>query len=467
MPNHLGSTKIIRLVGHEHNIPNIDFDETGKFIASASIDSTCKIWDITTKQVVTEKRAGQRHSRFSEQDTWCWSVKFIKPGNFKYAVCSDKQVVKTFLHRIDQGRSTSLSNMGLCHSATHPAFPMNMSRIFDLDANDIDFTIYENEGDELMDEARWDEALLAQENDYMEEVYERQRQEDDANYNNGGAPFVQDRVDTDGSVGAELITPNTREVPDEQVQQQNSNFRRLPVSEETSNSGWTIINNPIPSDPSGWGNHISAIPIPPDSSESSGPEATRFELPSSRSVSRMGPWCDRDTFDSESEEEEMSEPEELPTNDISSVPSYCIPNIIRTTSSSSLSKMQKKMESRKKKSKKVKKKNSMGQYLMITTGKDVALASTTIPHMKRIRVEHNIISKVDIRSDPLLTASERINMVEWLPELELFVAAGQNGTVALMRVIQIDLDGEKQCCIFNNEHYLPNDVLQSTPLYGQ
>ncbi|CAO3649318.1 unnamed protein product [Mucor hiemalis] len=57
-------------------------------------------------------------------------------------------------------------------------------------------------------------------------------------------------------------------------------------------------------------------------------------------------------------------------------------------------------------------------------------------------------------------------MVEWLPELELFVAASQKGTVALMRVLQVEFEGGEQGCIFNNECYLPTDVLQATPLYG-
>lgn len=110
---------------------------------------------------------------------------------------------------------------------------------------------------------------------------------------------------------------------------------------------------------------------------------------------------------------------------------------------------------------------NLGEYVMVTTGKDVTLMSTTTPKMSRIRAEHNMIQKVDVRSDQLLSVLDRISMVEWLPELELFVAASQKGTVALMRILQVEFEGGHQACIFNNEAYLPSNVLQSTPLYGK
>jgi hypothetical protein len=111
--------------------------------------------------------------------------------------------------------------------------------------------------------------------------------------------------------------------------------------------------------------------------------------------------------------------------------------------------------------------DNLWEYLMVTTGKDLALLSTTIPRMNRIRAEHDMIKKVDVRSDQLLSVLDRISMVEWLPELELFVAASQKGTVALMRILQVEFEGGQQACIFNNEAYLPSNVLQSTPLYGE
>ncbi|KAI7867613.1 WD40-repeat-containing domain protein [Mucor mucedo] len=67
--NLLGKELKIELVGHEHNIPNIDFSETGKYLASASIDQTCRVWDITTRKVVTQKKTPSV-AHADEYDQW-------------------------------------------------------------------------------------------------------------------------------------------------------------------------------------------------------------------------------------------------------------------------------------------------------------------------------------------------------------------------------------------------------------
>lgn len=66
--NILGSQSKVELVGHENNVPNIDFSESGRYIASASIDQTCKVWDITTQQVVTQRRLVNLNE--PEHDSW-------------------------------------------------------------------------------------------------------------------------------------------------------------------------------------------------------------------------------------------------------------------------------------------------------------------------------------------------------------------------------------------------------------
>ncbi|CEJ01459.1 hypothetical protein RMCBS344292_15486 [Rhizopus microsporus] len=103
---------------------------------------------------------------------------------------------------------------------------------------------------------------------------------------------------------------------------------------------------------------------------------------------------------------------------------------------------------------------------MLSTAKDIVLMRTTLPKMTKVRQESDIISKVDVRADRLLYLLDRITMIEWIPELELFVTASQKGTVALTRILQLELEDGRQTCVFNNEYYLPIDVLQTTPLYG-
>lgn len=53
--NFLKSQAKVELVGHENNIPNIDFNESGRYLASSSIDQSCRVWDITTQKVVTQR----------------------------------------------------------------------------------------------------------------------------------------------------------------------------------------------------------------------------------------------------------------------------------------------------------------------------------------------------------------------------------------------------------------------------
>jgi WD40 repeat protein len=40
------------LLGHADNIPDIDFDDTGQYLASASIDQTCRIWNVKSGECI-------------------------------------------------------------------------------------------------------------------------------------------------------------------------------------------------------------------------------------------------------------------------------------------------------------------------------------------------------------------------------------------------------------------------------
>lgn len=59
---------MIQLEGHEHNIPFIDFNETGQYIASVSIDATARVWDICSKQMVSCHKVPAHRNQ--DQDTW-------------------------------------------------------------------------------------------------------------------------------------------------------------------------------------------------------------------------------------------------------------------------------------------------------------------------------------------------------------------------------------------------------------
>ncbi|CAO3638913.1 unnamed protein product [Mucor fragilis] len=470
-PNYLGTTEKIELEGHEHNIPNIDFSETGRYIASVSVDTTCRIWDISTRRMVTHKRSS---SRQHSQDAWCWSAKFIKPGNFKHVVCSDQDISKLYQQRVHQGRSTCLASLGLCHSATNPAFPINVSRVFDLEEEDIDFEIYEGEGEGELDDDEWDNRLMEEEDNYMEEVYERQRMEDELEYNFGDqdqdpdeAPEIihpasqqddndnEDEYETDGEEDYGLDDDD-----DDGPAQWTLSLTSATVERPRTEAEWaaTITNTSSDANVDGWGDPLPAVAGQDSASITDDNNGWGITTDDNNG------WGTTTDSNEATQMEEDTEPEAGALSGTNSPP-YCIPNVIRTTSSSS-SIPHLIPTTTTETPNPVPKKKHLGEYVMITTGKDVMLASTTLPRMNKIRVEHGMINRADIRSDQLLSVLDRINMVEWLPELELFIVASQKGTVALMRLLQVEFEDGHQECLFNNEHYLPINVLQSTPLYG-
>ncbi|KAJ3410068.1 hypothetical protein HDV05_004113 [Chytridiales sp. JEL 0842] len=61
------------LVGHQHNIPCIDFNSNGDFLASCSIDGSCRIWNVNTGECLYEIFSGDRQK-------WNWSVRFVPRG---------------------------------------------------------------------------------------------------------------------------------------------------------------------------------------------------------------------------------------------------------------------------------------------------------------------------------------------------------------------------------------------------
>ncbi|KAI9013947.1 WD40-repeat-containing domain protein [Phycomyces nitens] len=54
--NVLKEKESIDLIGHEHNIPTIDFSDSGKYIASCSIDRSCRIWDLAKEKTIAKRK---------------------------------------------------------------------------------------------------------------------------------------------------------------------------------------------------------------------------------------------------------------------------------------------------------------------------------------------------------------------------------------------------------------------------
>ncbi|KAI9366767.1 WD40-repeat-containing domain protein [Zopfochytrium polystomum] len=55
----LGGVETAELVGHSHNVPCINFTDDGKYLGSCSIDGTCIVWNVRTRQSVSILSIGE------------------------------------------------------------------------------------------------------------------------------------------------------------------------------------------------------------------------------------------------------------------------------------------------------------------------------------------------------------------------------------------------------------------------
>ncbi|KAI9344917.1 hypothetical protein BDR26DRAFT_917034, partial [Obelidium mucronatum] len=81
----LGGPTILQreLIDHENNIPNIEFSKCGKFLASVSIDSSCRLWRLDTGECIAYvKTTGAPFRSRGNSEEWNWSVNFIDPRSF-------------------------------------------------------------------------------------------------------------------------------------------------------------------------------------------------------------------------------------------------------------------------------------------------------------------------------------------------------------------------------------------------
>ena len=56
------------IIAHDHNIPCIKFSPCGNFIASISIDKSCRIHHVKTKKLIAKIEFG----------FWLWSIVWIR-----------------------------------------------------------------------------------------------------------------------------------------------------------------------------------------------------------------------------------------------------------------------------------------------------------------------------------------------------------------------------------------------------
>ncbi|KAI9492389.1 hypothetical protein BDB00DRAFT_873470 [Zychaea mexicana] len=485
------------LGGHTDNIPCIDFNRSGRYIASGSIDQTCRLWDLKTGQQATIRKIEMTRR---ENEAWCWSVKFISQKDIMVARCTDKQISDAIMRRIHNSRSTALSAVGMRNSAALPIYRLNMAGFegihafmqpFESDNDEDDIAEEDEDNDnnqrrrpsdaiDIPDEVRVPAAQLQQLELGNESLQALRNRVQDFRQLLASGPFEEEN-DDDVDDEYEYDDDEQRQNDEEEEEEQDDDIYQGPDENITAawRQGAEQSGLPENQDLMDWlsdeedtadepflrrlpGGHRLLAPEEHRALEeqmvAERAETFPFRLRNVPTevipISQSG-WSDTesDTSSNNSEPDTVMEADEPSGPWIKSM----IPQVMRCSSPVSPS-MESFLDN------KIKKRSD--ELIMLTTPKDVILLHPTMTRMVTERWERNVISNVDVRSDRLLTAMDRLNMVEWIPELELYVAASQKGTVALMRVIKVELENGQSTLVFNSEKYLPDSGLRNSPLYG-
>ncbi|KAJ3209698.1 hypothetical protein HDU67_005992 [Dinochytrium kinnereticum] len=115
------------LSGHLHNVPSIDFHENGRFLASCSIDGTCRVWEVATGKTL--------RIIYGKELKWNWAIKFLPT---KYLITS-------------LGQDSKLDHVPPLITSTTPppSSDFNWMEAFGEDEDDFD---YDSDMDENVDD---------------------------------------------------------------------------------------------------------------------------------------------------------------------------------------------------------------------------------------------------------------------------------------------------------------------------
>ncbi|KAF9914423.1 hypothetical protein BX616_008357 [Lobosporangium transversale] len=88
---HIEHTSQQILRGHQHNIPSVTFSRCGNFLATASVDRTCRTWRLSDGQQIQHKSLGP---------LWGWGVCFVDKDDSWMTLSRQeyKQIPKDHLH---------------------------------------------------------------------------------------------------------------------------------------------------------------------------------------------------------------------------------------------------------------------------------------------------------------------------------------------------------------------------------
>ncbi|KAI8582756.1 hypothetical protein K450DRAFT_226772 [Umbelopsis ramanniana AG] len=547
----LGSEAECRLIGHGHNIPNIDFSDCGRFVVSCSIDRSCRVWDLKKKKVVCQRNFADL-GRYS--DNWGWSVKFLSRSSVKPLFCDHEQLRQAMKGRPSYGKPTlGLSYFGIQHTAGAPLFLVDSDSLdfdiggFDLDGADDGYDDYEDMDDDGLD---WEnENLAIQGEDYLDGVTpqdesEASDQSDSSrgsrSDSNGDSSIVENEIangdNDEDHDNDEILVESSPASLHRSIRSSQSSGQSSP--QDHSRYGVQLAQEYLWRQEQEGNDRLPRVmsaraaaalrerqsPVRRDSRPQESPESTsEIESQRAREIARnastntffartsldndentmqlllpepthtpsespfsrrlttsaqmlevaQGGWSDDEDDNIMGEETDNTTNEDEKEEPVTDVYQDAIPRPF-TSHNVQLDRSERIVEleciCNPLKRPGVECMCPAGndfpdQLVVLTTGKNIYLMDPK-QRMLKLAVDKNILSDIDLRTDRMLCMMDRLNLVEWIPELELLIVASQKGMVALVRVLRVDLGDDEEEYVFNREAYLPHSHQRSSPLYG-
>ncbi|KAK9717457.1 hypothetical protein K7432_006173 [Basidiobolus ranarum] len=432
------------LKGHKHNVPNIDISPCGEFLASCSIDGTCRVWNLLNGETIYKNSIG---------DAWGWTALFVSIASFKHIssfalgwenTSQDSVTNVTDLtnplnplslrYAIDQWRRSHRSESDEIHSNTELILMNDEITEDSVSDDDIEYGYYN--GSELADQDGWSEGEIDEYDDWN--GFDELADEEDADTVSGddslddNATEAMWEVDTTAATVQSddhyTITTDELETGSTEISHDVSNSRATTATEESN----TTIRNPPRH------RNRSSFTLP------STQTIPQLENDSTNSNSRSIPFSYSQIRPLFSTVQQRTPLLALPAPTLTEPPSPTIDTYTSTPKPS-----QKKLP----------------WLILYSTVHDLLLLDPS-KNLSPLHCEKRIISKVDNRRIRMLNSFDRLCMIEWIEELGLAVIASQKGKVALVRALRICTASGEETFMLNSETYLPLEFTPSAPLLG-
>ncbi|KNC97936.1 uncharacterized protein SPPG_06924 [Spizellomyces punctatus DAOM BR117] len=444
----LGGVEKRELVGHEHNVPAIDFSSCGRYLLSCSIDCTLRIWNIKTGETLYSREVDGQ---------WGWVARFIQPSLFKHIPSSTPDECNPFKRRREDVLQTLRQRLVPDTGPSVPDTTSNQQRDTASEASQEDFG--DNSDSDVepvrMDDTDYDSVL-----DVDEEPIEVER------VATGDTCMVMDlpedmalespfptnpfpENDTSPSVPQNELETTNGEDPDSES--------RLAMFLMDHTSNLSTLAEPLDSDPMDATTSLTGYPAP--NLEDEGASEWSSILDENESFSSIPPLPPQITDSDSDTSQIVDESDDSASTDTESY----YPFVYRPLSWWRQWRQRPMVPTP---PHSIKLAGDLPRDLILCTSVD----NLFLLHTETLNTLHmiqKVISRFDPRMDPVLNLYDRLCMVEWIEELSAAVVASQKGTAALIRLLRThDKATSESKFMLAVEDVLPHHVPPNAPLLG-